>query len=126
MELEFEAFVAEVEPLLRRAYLGTVGADRAPGAVGEALAFAWQEWSSVSSMSNPVGYLYRVGVSRTRSRKAPGARARDGKTRRRFARSAPAAAHGSSPRVSTRCLLPARSCGGGPSRHSVAFPRPVL
>ena len=69
--MEFESFAADAEPRLRRAYLGTLGADRAPDAVAEALAFAWEEWATVSSMSNPVGYLYRVGKSRTRSRKQP-------------------------------------------------------
>ncbi len=69
--MEFESFVVDAEPRLRRAYLGTLGADRTPDAVAEALAFAWEEWAMVSSMSNPVGYLYRVGKSRTRSRKQP-------------------------------------------------------
>ena len=69
--MEFESFVADADPRLRRAYLGTLGADRALDAVAEALAFAWEEWATVSSMSNPVDYLYRVGKSRTRSRKQP-------------------------------------------------------
>lgn len=69
--MDFEFFVADSEPKLRRAYLGTLGANRTPDAVAEALAFAWEEWTMVSSMSNPVGYLYRVGKSRTRPRKPP-------------------------------------------------------
>jgi DNA-directed RNA polymerase specialized sigma24 family protein len=37
----------------------------------EALAYAWQHWERVRDMDNPVGYLYRVGQSRTRRRKVP-------------------------------------------------------
>jgi len=32
----------------------------------EALAYAWENWDRLSSMKNPVGYLYRVGQSRAR------------------------------------------------------------
>jgi DNA-directed RNA polymerase specialized sigma24 family protein len=35
----------------------------------EALAFAWENLDRVAGMSNPAGYLYRVGQSRTRERK---------------------------------------------------------
>ncbi|MCP4959140.1 MAG: hypothetical protein GY925_07705 [Actinomycetia bacterium] len=59
------------EPRLRRAFLGTVGVDRMPDAVSEALAFAWEHWDRVAVMGNPVGYLFRVGQSRTRNRKRP-------------------------------------------------------
>jgi DNA-directed RNA polymerase specialized sigma24 family protein len=39
-------------------------------AAAEALAWAWEHWDSVQSMANPLGYLYRVGQSRTRRRRA--------------------------------------------------------
>lgn len=68
---DFESFVALAEPRLRRAYLGVVGVNRMPDAVAEALAYAWQNWSRVSLMSNPVGYLFRVGQSRTRAPRRP-------------------------------------------------------
>lgn len=68
---EFEAFVVMAEPRLRRAYLGTVGVDRMPDAVAEALGYGWEHWNRVSVMDNPVGYLFRVGQSRTRSRRQP-------------------------------------------------------
>ncbi len=35
-------------------------------AASEAMAYAWEHWSRVSEMDNPVGYLYRVGRSKTR------------------------------------------------------------
>lgn len=67
----FEAFVETVEPSLRRAFLGAVGVDRMPDAVGEALAYGWEHWDRVSTMDNPVGYLFRVGQSRTKLRRRP-------------------------------------------------------
>ena len=66
---EFEDFVCEVEPRLRRAFLGSRGVDGAADAVSEATAYAWEHWHEVRVMENPAGYLYRVGQSRTRTRK---------------------------------------------------------
>ena len=42
-----------------------------PDAVAEALAYGWEHWDDVSSMINPVGYLFRVGQSKTRRRRRP-------------------------------------------------------
>jgi len=33
--------------------------------------WAWANWAKVSEMANPVGYLYRVGQSRSRRPKTP-------------------------------------------------------
>jgi DNA-directed RNA polymerase specialized sigma24 family protein len=66
---DFEMFVRDAEPRLRRALLGAVGSDRVEDAVGEALAYAFEHWNKVKSMVNPVGYLYRVGQSKSRPRK---------------------------------------------------------
>lgn len=65
----FEEFVRDAEPRLRRALIGAVGTGRVEDAVGEALAYAFVHWADVKTMDNPVGYLYRVGRSRTRPRK---------------------------------------------------------
>ena len=70
-EERFRAFVAYAEPRLRRALVAAYGAERGREAVAEALAFAWEEWSRVAAMTNPTGYLFRVGQSRTRARKRP-------------------------------------------------------
>jgi DNA-directed RNA polymerase specialized sigma24 family protein len=67
----FAAFVADVEPRLRRALVAAYGPDRGREAAAEALAYAWQHWEEVSTMANAAGYLYRVGQSRTRERKRP-------------------------------------------------------
>jgi DNA-directed RNA polymerase specialized sigma24 family protein len=69
IEEEFEVFVRDAEPRLRRALIGAVGVDRVPDAVGEALAYAFTHWSEVRVMDNAVGFLYRVGQSRSRPRK---------------------------------------------------------
>ena len=66
---EFEGFVRDAEPRLRRALLGAVGTDRVEDAVGEALAYAFEHWHEVRAMQNPVGFLYRVGQSKSRRRK---------------------------------------------------------
>jgi RNA polymerase sigma-70 factor (ECF subfamily) len=68
-EAGFRAFVARAEPRLRRGLMAAYGADRGREATAEALAFAWERWDKVRQMSNPVGYLFRVGQSRTRGRK---------------------------------------------------------
>jgi DNA-directed RNA polymerase specialized sigma24 family protein len=68
---EFDAFAEEVRPRLFRAFAGCRGHNGAPDATAEALAYAWEHWTTVREMDNPAGYLYRVGLSRTRSRKRP-------------------------------------------------------
>jgi DNA-directed RNA polymerase specialized sigma24 family protein len=65
----FESFVRDVEPRLRRALVARYGADRGREATAEALGWAWAHWRRVESMANPVGYLYRIGQSRTRHRR---------------------------------------------------------
>jgi DNA-directed RNA polymerase specialized sigma24 family protein len=64
----FTEFFAIAEPKLRRAFVAAYGADRGREAVAEALAYAWEHWERISEMENPVGYLYRVGQSRSRPR----------------------------------------------------------
>jgi len=68
-ETEFCAFFSVAEPRLRRALVAAYGPERGREAAAEALAFAWEHWGELRTMTNPIGYLYRVGQSRTRSRK---------------------------------------------------------
>lgn len=65
---DFTAFVADVEPRLRRALVGSCGVDRAADAVAEAFTWAWANWERVVEMNNPAGYLYRVARSSQRHR----------------------------------------------------------
>lgn len=68
---EFSAFVGLVESRLRRALAATWGPEVGREATAEALAWAWENWTSVQSMENAAGYLYRVGASRVRPRRKP-------------------------------------------------------
>ena len=68
---EFAAFMREAEPRLRRALVAAFGSQRGRDATAEGLAWGWENWSRVREMQNPVGYLYRVGRSRTRERRRP-------------------------------------------------------
>jgi DNA-directed RNA polymerase specialized sigma24 family protein len=69
-DAEFEEFVSQARPRLTRAFVASRGVD-VGDAVAEALAYAWEHWHEVSVMANPIGYLYRVGQSRTRCRRRP-------------------------------------------------------
>jgi len=66
IEVGFEEFFVAVEPRLRAALSAEYGPDLGREATAEALAWAFEHWSKVRSMRHPVGYLFRVGQSRTR------------------------------------------------------------
>lgn len=65
----FEGFFTEAEPRLRHALVAAVGREHGREATAEALAYGWEHWPDVQRMSNPIGYLYRVGRSRVRVRR---------------------------------------------------------
>jgi RNA polymerase sigma factor (sigma-70 family) len=69
-EEKFREFVAITEPRLHRALAAQLGWDQGREATAEALAYAWEHWERVQGMANPAGYLFRVGKSRVRRRKA--------------------------------------------------------
>lgn len=62
----FTDFVTEAEPALKRALCSALGRDLGLEATSEALAYGWEHWEKVQAMTNPVGYLYRVGRSKVR------------------------------------------------------------
>jgi RNA polymerase sigma factor (sigma-70 family) len=66
---EFEDFVREVEPRLRRALVATFGFDEGRDAAAEALAYAWEHWDRLRAVTNLPGYLYRVGRTAASRRK---------------------------------------------------------
>jgi RNA polymerase sigma factor (sigma-70 family) len=70
-EAEFKTFVEMAEPRLHRALVARFGWEQGREATAEALAYAWEHWSKIGRLSNPVGYLFRVGQSRSRRRKKP-------------------------------------------------------
>jgi DNA-directed RNA polymerase specialized sigma24 family protein len=67
----FEAMIRSVEPRLARAFTAAYGRGRAEEALGEALAYAWEHRHEIAAMTNPAGYLYRVGQGRSRPRRTP-------------------------------------------------------
>ena len=62
----FESFVSVEGQRLRRALIAAYGLDAGTEACAEALAWAWEHWDRVAEMTNPVGYLFRVGQSSAR------------------------------------------------------------
>jgi RNA polymerase sigma factor (sigma-70 family) len=64
----FERFVTLYEPRLRRALVTRFGTEEGRDATAEALAYAWEHWTTLETIDNPLGYLYRVGQSRSRKR----------------------------------------------------------
>ena len=68
-EQEFEEFVRAQEPRLRRALVAAYGFEQGREATAESLAWAWEHWSHAKALDNPVGYLFRVGQSKSRSKK---------------------------------------------------------
>jgi hypothetical protein len=69
---EFEDFVRKIEPGLRRAFFAALGVQHGRDATAEALAWAWENWPKVKDMTNPTGYLFRVGHKAKAERKECG------------------------------------------------------
>ena len=65
-EERFSRFFEETEPKLRRALVARYGQQRGREATSEALAWAWEHWDRIEPVTNRLGYLYRVGQSRSR------------------------------------------------------------
>lgn len=65
---DFESFVVEAEPRVRRALCVAYGVERGSEASSDAFLYAWEHWSRISMMENPAGYVYTVGRSKARRR----------------------------------------------------------
>lgn len=63
---EFTKFVTEHELRLRESLIAACGGEVGRDAAAEALVYGWERWDRVCGMENPVGYLYKVGLSRGR------------------------------------------------------------
>ena len=68
---EFEGFLLEGEPRLRRAMVAAYGSEEGRDATAEAFAYAWEHWERVREMPNAMGYLFRVAQSSRRRRRVP-------------------------------------------------------
>jgi DNA-directed RNA polymerase specialized sigma24 family protein len=64
---DFDKFVRDLEPRLRRALVASFGAERGREATAEALAWAFEHRGQLATLRNPAAYLFRVGQSRTRA-----------------------------------------------------------
>lgn len=64
--MAFERFVDEHGRSLQRAFVARFGVEVGNDVAAEALALAWERWDEVAQMANPLGFLYRVGQSRSR------------------------------------------------------------
>jgi len=61
---DFARFVDANESRLRHSLCAVLGSQRGHDATAEALAYGWEHWDRVGIMSNPAGYLYKVGRDR--------------------------------------------------------------
>ncbi len=66
LEESFTEFVKGPGSRLRRAFGAAYGPEVGAEATAEALAYAWEHWGRIGKMTNPAGYLFRVGQSRAR------------------------------------------------------------
>jgi RNA polymerase sigma-70 factor (ECF subfamily) len=64
--VSYEEFVERNGSRLRAALVGAYGPDVGADAAAEALAYGFEHWDELESMSNPAGYLYRVAQTQAR------------------------------------------------------------
>ncbi|MEM9713288.1 MAG: sigma factor-like helix-turn-helix DNA-binding protein [Actinomycetota bacterium] len=64
--VSFEQLVGEIAPRLRAALVAAYGVEEGSDAAADAIAWAWEHRDRVVSLTNPAGYLYRVGQTAAR------------------------------------------------------------
>lgn len=60
--------LVDARPHLWRAFVAVRGEHGADEAVAEAMAWGWEHRQRLSELDNPIGYLYRVGLTRSAAR----------------------------------------------------------
>ena len=68
---DFTQFVKAIESRLQHTLIARYGVEVGRESAAEALAYAWEHWDRVQTMTNPAGYLYRVATSRSRRIRRP-------------------------------------------------------
>ena len=63
---DFDAFVRDLEPGLRRALVASFGPVAGRAVTVDALSWAWENWERLATIDNKRSYLYRVGRSALR------------------------------------------------------------
>ena len=66
-----EQLLVEAQPRLERALIAQRGVDGAKDAAAEAIAWGLANTTRLGEMTNPIGYLYRVAVTRSVPRRQP-------------------------------------------------------
>ena len=59
-----DEFLASARPILERALIARFGMRDGTDAASDAIEYAVMNWSRVSEMENPMGYLFKVGHSK--------------------------------------------------------------
>ncbi len=62
----FIAWATDAEPRLRQSLTATFGTQAGCDATADALGVAWERWDQISSMENPIGYVYGIGRNMAR------------------------------------------------------------
>lgn len=65
----FTCFVEEAGLRIQHALVAAFGREAGVEAAAEAMAYGWEHWDRIASMTNPAGYLYTVGRDRALSMK---------------------------------------------------------
>ena len=68
---ELARFLNDARPQLVRALLAARGVDDAEDAASEAMVWAVEHQDELATLTNPIGYLYRVAQTRSAPRKRP-------------------------------------------------------
>ena len=63
----FTRFVNDHEARLRESLIAACGGQVGRDAAADALIYGWDNWDRICRMENPVGYLFKVGMSRGRN-----------------------------------------------------------
>lgn len=63
----FDELLGAAAPRLRRAFVARYGVELGTEALADTIAWAWEHRTPLLTMTNPVGYLYRVGQSSVRA-----------------------------------------------------------
>ena len=66
---EIDRFFHDAESRLRRSLSGKMHPDQVADAVSEAMLYAWENRDRILQMSEPIGFLYRVAQSKTRTKR---------------------------------------------------------
>jgi len=71
LNVTYQDFVTANGARLRAALVTAYGPEVGIEAASEALAYGWEHWERLGAMSNPTGYLYRVGQTAARRGRRP-------------------------------------------------------